>query len=502
MASVHQASASSRTRKYTRLPDKEAHIRLLEILPPCANRPKDIELRMRTFSLKLAEPMRYVAMSYAWGNDSIRHLILVNGWPLFVRTNIFRCLRHLRKRPALYCRRYIWIDSICINQSDHIEKGQQVAMMDRIFGKASFTLIWLSSASSEEFLKGKNVGGLNHAALPTILRALKDGYWWRLWIVQEVLLSKLAYIVFGSQKILLGTIENVITEGLFDSKDNSLGRDLNDTYHYALFEPLVRTSLMAKTFGHEYFGMYMLLLTHSYRRCSIPRDRIYGLLGLSTNGYAVPADYACSDELVVIRALRLIASQDDNTSIGSEVRRRPDDLLHSMHLLCRSLTVRPRWILHWLMSNEALLYQRKLARWLLDLREIIKVALYEHEPSTTMSVHVFEASFANWLDLNLSYNDEQGLMINYLRKHVSNSDEQVPEHANVPLTQGMNSRILAAALESGVPWVEYAAGPGACYHNVLPSFQMEFSLTDMIYLTDATYRQFAAFWREYRVLLN
>ena len=40
----------------------------------------------------------------------------------------------------------MWIDKLCINQKDEVEKAQQVALMHRVFQRCSNVLIWLGAA--------------------------------------------------------------------------------------------------------------------------------------------------------------------------------------------------------------------------------------------------------------------------------------------------------------------------------------------------------------------
>ncbi|KAJ4295526.1 hypothetical protein N0V90_007539 [Kalmusia sp. IMI 367209] len=69
--------------------------------------------------------------------------ILCNGQKMRVWPNLFDALAHLRQsHPGRY-----WIDQLCINQKDEVEKGQQIQMMDSIFGSAQVVQVWLGSCS-------------------------------------------------------------------------------------------------------------------------------------------------------------------------------------------------------------------------------------------------------------------------------------------------------------------------------------------------------------------
>jgi hypothetical protein len=73
--------------------------------------------------------------------DSGRDKILANGQGVYIKSNFYQALVQIRKtRPGLY-----WIDAICINQSDTVERGQQVQMMDQIYSSAAQVTIWLGT---------------------------------------------------------------------------------------------------------------------------------------------------------------------------------------------------------------------------------------------------------------------------------------------------------------------------------------------------------------------
>jgi hypothetical protein len=91
--------------------------------------------------------MTYDALSYCWGDLSNPELVDMttpscNGASTTVKvsSNLAMALRHLRKRDT---QRTFWIDFICINQSDDIERSHQVALMGEIFDCADNVYVWL-----------------------------------------------------------------------------------------------------------------------------------------------------------------------------------------------------------------------------------------------------------------------------------------------------------------------------------------------------------------------
>jgi hypothetical protein len=91
-------------------------------------------------------PNQYETLSYCWGDPSKSglHWIQCHDKRLELRENLHSALRYLRLRVQV---RRLWIDAICINQHDLDERGNQVAIMAKIFNMASQTLIWLGEDS-------------------------------------------------------------------------------------------------------------------------------------------------------------------------------------------------------------------------------------------------------------------------------------------------------------------------------------------------------------------
>jgi hypothetical protein len=85
----------------------------------------------------------YEALSYVWGDGEFCHTLLCHGKALRVSRNLFRALHFLRHK---FQKRILWVDAVCINQSDPAEKETQIPLMRDIYSKATRSLIWLGEA--------------------------------------------------------------------------------------------------------------------------------------------------------------------------------------------------------------------------------------------------------------------------------------------------------------------------------------------------------------------
>ena len=83
----------------------------------------------------------YMALSYTWGDPANMREIFVNGQPLIITQNAEACLRVLRSKQYVQDGWKFWIDVICINQNDIIERASQVKRMREIYTKAWTPLI-------------------------------------------------------------------------------------------------------------------------------------------------------------------------------------------------------------------------------------------------------------------------------------------------------------------------------------------------------------------------
>ena len=86
----------------------------------------------------------YAALSYTWGHLFRPCNIIVDGRNMTVTKNAYLALRDLRYQDQ---DRVLWVDAICINQSNNEEQGQQVQQMGSIYSGAKRVIIWLGEAT-------------------------------------------------------------------------------------------------------------------------------------------------------------------------------------------------------------------------------------------------------------------------------------------------------------------------------------------------------------------
>jgi hypothetical protein len=193
-------------------------IRTLRLQPGEPNQPLQIVLSTH----QLVDAPVYQALSYSWG-EKIDHRIECCGFSLIVQQNLWLALRALRSDSV---ERILWVDAICINQADILEKNKQILLMRRIYSQAQSVIVWLGDATNStadawnllsslvtlsaaedslEAAKPVTAQLLASLNLPEPAspkwRALDELYWrsWftRVWIIQEIALSKEALVMCG-----------------------------------------------------------------------------------------------------------------------------------------------------------------------------------------------------------------------------------------------------------------------------------------------------------------
>jgi hypothetical protein len=160
-------NAISKRYRYRRI--KKDQVRLLVIKPGAPTDPLNATLLTLNDSQLESDEYSFAALSYNWGDgdadvsmviqdtiqsQSIKSLSeLADGAmtqaglhakKMFIRPNLDEALKQLR-RASESSFLYIWVDALCIDQSDDDEKQEQVMKMAHIYRNAKNVCIWLGT---------------------------------------------------------------------------------------------------------------------------------------------------------------------------------------------------------------------------------------------------------------------------------------------------------------------------------------------------------------------
>ncbi|MCJ1404374.1 hypothetical protein MMC11_007599 [Xylographa trunciseda] len=121
---------------------KQKLFRLAHILPGSGEDPIKCELFVNKFDSRVP----YEALSYCAGDPSDCCRILLNGFPFKTFHSTFDAIKRFRDCKETTV---MWIDQLCINQTDIEERDSQVLLMSDIYKHAAPTQIWLGEAAED-----------------------------------------------------------------------------------------------------------------------------------------------------------------------------------------------------------------------------------------------------------------------------------------------------------------------------------------------------------------
>jgi hypothetical protein len=236
----------------------------------------------------------------------------------------------------------IWVDALCINQSDNLERKVQVQSMSQAYENAMRVVAWLgphenNSAAAFGILKrvesfdfsywipalisDDRLDDAMHAFPPLMSR----DYWFRAWIVQEIAFASELWIRCGSDEVPYSIFVNIrhFLSGVFSatfeprptralrSYDNARTQRSNSpTYDKTLLEP--GSARIAQS-SSPLNLLNFLLESH----CADRRDSIFAFYNLFSSNLQgkIEIDYSTPPEKVLINAVRAIIEATQNLDI-------------------------------------------------------------------------------------------------------------------------------------------------------------------------------------------
>ena len=111
---------------------------------------------------------------------------------------------------------YLWIDYLCIDQTNISERSHQVSIMGSIYTQAAETIVWLGAATEETAKDMQDItkmfGEKDYTARERYAGLYDElfswPYWRRMWIQQKYLLSSNISIWCGE-----GALESAVLYG-------------------------------------------------------------------------------------------------------------------------------------------------------------------------------------------------------------------------------------------------------------------------------------------------
>ncbi|KAI1376963.1 heterokaryon incompatibility protein-domain-containing protein [Hypoxylon crocopeplum] len=285
-----------------------SYIRLVCIKPGSLHHKLDCELI--TEDIATAD---FEALSYVWGTTMFPYNIKVNGKDFYVTYNLFSALHELRRPDR---NRIVWIDALCINQADDVEKSYQVGLMKTIYSKASRVIVWLGTGSkvtTDAFNVARQFGDTRAEEDRNNLwtrvtttpgwwsirrvfnRILSHEWWTRAWIIQEVVVARRVVVQRGSAQLDWDTLQHIFAYRPFqDTFRSQSSTDFADAIQQ------LRIGLLSNNIDPT--TLFDLVYEFRHQLATFGSDKIYAVLGLLPPGSstAVAPDYSRSPEQVFI----------------------------------------------------------------------------------------------------------------------------------------------------------------------------------------------------------
>jgi Heterokaryon incompatibility protein (HET) len=316
----------------------------------------------------LSKDVHFFPLSYVCGDPNITEPIFVNGHRQAITTNLASFLRQWRRmNPSVrhnipegadprdlsggehVASPYLWIDAICINQSDISERNSQLQFMASIYQASRLTIAWVGKEDDTSSLAMESLDRMSvpirdseneQDPLEWLHRGhmdlLKDDsphflplnsvwksiqlffhrpYWTRAWILQELVLSENVLILCGNTGFYLNQILYVVNwlksirgrgrpdfcgEELWSILSGSTGPKHLGTHMLQKVYLLKRHLLRSKPEEFLPFWFFSIWYTSDYQATD-PLDHIYSKLSLASlakTDTGISPDYSKSVEEV------------------------------------------------------------------------------------------------------------------------------------------------------------------------------------------------------------
>ncbi|RGP77018.1 heterokaryon incompatibility -domain-containing [Fusarium longipes] len=348
---------------YRPLVDQAFPIRVLQVDPGDVSEP----LSCRLVNYADATERGWTCLSYTWGTEPPSTKIVINGSFFPVRTNVYDFLREAQRQRLTN----LWIDSICINQSDTDERNAQVALMSRIYSQARLAIVWLGQTSCALERAVKHLDSnfpantvtiraaaaqpvcckLSPAECSSLFEACGAEIWTRRWVKQEIMLPEIVILHCGKASINIsvffaaidalvdyGTLHNHTVTSTSQQANTSVEKqDIRkicfcdehnfDQLHRQCANVLAFRS--AIRFKKSQNQLPMLLKTFQDSMCTDFHDHVYSFRGVMEEGMSLEVDYNNSRTSMLLDTLDFIAQTTHPRLVGSSAAER--DLLVDLY---------------------------------------------------------------------------------------------------------------------------------------------------------------------------
>ncbi|RBR05167.1 uncharacterized protein FIESC28_11416 [Fusarium coffeatum] len=345
---------------YEPLNNQDFPIRVLQVQPGDNSEP----LSCKLINYCDASEKGWTCLSYTWGTELPKEEILINGVPFPVRSNVYSFLRQAQRQGP----RNLWIDSICINQSDIPERNSQVGLMSEIFGEAELVTVWLGQTSPalerafrmlDSGFDADTVTIRAAAGQPVFAKFSPDecsslfeacgaAIWTRRWVKQEIMLPESVILSCGEASVSISVFFAVM-DALIDyetfhdhtmhASESSIEGCVEQSetcfFHATNYNQRLRQCANVLAFysatrsKQRQISLPVLLSMFQDSDCTDFRDHVYAFRGVMEQGMALRVDYDMRNIGMFLMTLDFIAQTTHPRLRGVNAAER--DLLVDLH---------------------------------------------------------------------------------------------------------------------------------------------------------------------------
>jgi hypothetical protein len=367
---------------YRPLDNTKNEIRLLRIAPSLQ---VDSVINGTLDHVPIDHHSSYEALSYTWADDRADaeydsdseedHCIILEGHYFPVASNLFAGLRQLRLPSE---ERRFWVDAICINQSDLVERSEQVSIMKTIYVGATRVVSWIGEeygnsraafkllhtlpqyGAMEKWYQAKYGVGDDAvtdpeatAVVEAVLHLFRRRYWSRVWVLQELAFAKDITVACGPDSINWATLQTNCA--IFKEGEHFIDFKFGGTHigHHIFDLRMAGPNTMERFVqagDHELPTLGTLLAKHRHKFATDPRDKVYSLLGMASNvtPQNFTVDYRLTiSEIYLTTALFLLQNEQTLSFLGENKPPLPIPPSPSSNPL-------PTWVPDWTNANNTM----------------------------------------------------------------------------------------------------------------------------------------------------
>nr|RBQ83256.1 hypothetical protein FVER53263_20271 [Fusarium verticillioides] len=301
----------------------------------------------------LDDPPEYTAISYCWDNSAdIARIEFHNGDSLPLSQTLLDLFISLMKKSSKFT---VWIDAICINQQDTVEKEFQVPLMGKIYSRSAEVLVWLGKSDDvtknafrfmkrdeneietrpEPLVKSTsyydkfrslyrkaprpNRHEADESGLESMLLLLQRPWFQRVWVIQEVAAGKNIQVVCGEDCVDLSHF----SDGVSAIWNSFVGFGRYQDDHPAILGFWcvtrmldIREEYQKKAYEGESGVCYETLLQAAYH-CQATRtcDKVFAFHGIADKRPVPKANYRITEEQVFIATAEALLCNGDSLDL-------------------------------------------------------------------------------------------------------------------------------------------------------------------------------------------